>query len=95
MTQLLADTAGQKQVNGLGLPERIRAGHRDSAAANGWNDDANREQLVTAEAIAADAHTVGGLAECKLSVDCRMAGNYHHVSPRPSLAYDQDARNQV
>jgi hypothetical protein len=54
-----------------------------------------REQLVTADAIAADAHIAGGLADCKLSADCRMAGNYHHVSPRPSLAYDQDARNQT
>jgi len=35
MTQLLAGAARQKQVNRPGLPEHIRAGHRDSAAARG------------------------------------------------------------
>jgi hypothetical protein len=61
-------TAGRrgraKQVNRPGLPDAFG---QASAAANGRDDRANREQLVTADAIAADAHIADGLADCKLS----------------------------
>jgi hypothetical protein len=77
-------TAGRRGKAKAGQQARTTGTHSGRSprfrCRKGWNDHANREQFVTADAIAADAHVADGLADCNWpTVSCRPTAGWQAI----------------